>query len=123
MSKREIIAVTTLAAHLAQRMTNEPPGYFVDHCSPKPEQCAADAMRLQRLGRSARNNDLRCQRGTVKLQAIEQQDRRIQENARRILEPYGLSPRLEANAAPKPCLYIMGLPSNQPESTAEGFGI
>ena len=57
MSKRDIIAVCELAAHLAQnqRTYDTGIGEFTEYVS-KPEKCAADAMRLQRLGRRARNN-------------------------------------------------------------------
>lgn len=90
MSKREIIAVTTLAAHLAFKAE---PGWGY------ASRCAADAMTLQRLGRRARNNGRKRWVPPPDRTPDYSPDEFLAECARiggevaRVLSPYGLYPR------------------------------
>lgn len=116
MSKRDIETVCTLAAHLAQvnKPGSERNGLF---CAWDAPRCAADAMRLQQLGRSARNllkSDADDQREMIWLQ-------RISDQSREILLPYGLGAVVDYDTEPH--YFIIGLPGNTGGGDQEGFGI
>lgn len=129
MSRREIIVVCELAAHLAQR------GPSVYHYSPPyktPGDCAADAMALQRLGRRAiRNSDRLADLEIGKRHILPggrifgpddfgvEKDR-IREEAAPIVAPYGLKAEIRDEPFQAECLYIIGLP---PNGDGPGFGI
>lgn len=93
MSKRDIETVCTLAAHLALS-TGVGPGNRSVALS-----AAADAMRLQRLGRRARNNAAKRwtppdERGPeYEIGPYMDECARITGEVERLLSPYGLSPR------------------------------
>lgn len=130
MSKRDIIAVTTLAAHLARKGERTPEMY-----GEPSARFSADAMALQRLGRSARNMYARNaawrasplpdyhQWGPAKAR---EQDKRIREQAAVILRPYGLTCDLSDGSTATdsgPCLHILGLPGNTLGGDEAGYGI
>lgn len=135
MSKRDIQTVCTLAAHLAQRQEHIVTGImeYEDYIK-KPAECAADAMTLQRLGRRARNNEVkRCNvpgyywedagdsrpSKDCKYQA---EFTRIALRVRELLKPYGL--RASLGGDPRGCcLHVLGLPGNTWGGKEEGFGI
>lgn len=136
MSKRDILTVCMLAAHLAQRQHTVETGIgcFEEYIR-QPQQCAADAMALQRLGRSARNMYARNaawrasplpdyhQWGPAKAR---EQDKRIREQAAVILRPYGLTCDLSDGSTATdsgPCLHILGLPGNTLGGDEAGYGI
>lgn len=95
MSRREIVAVCELAAHLAQW-----PYLHRDIAAyQQPSQCAQDAMTLQRLGRRARNNGRKRWVPPPDRTPDYSPDEFLAECARiggevaRVLSPYGLYPR------------------------------
>lgn len=83
MSKQQIVAVCELAAHLM--VSGLPPGIMAPHSS--ASRCAADAMRLQRLGRSARNAYKRQYEVSYD---IEGACIRIRAQIDEVLKPYGM---------------------------------
>ena len=105
MSKADITAVATLAAHL-QRKCDDWQGedFDPDHT---PEKCAADAMQLQRLGRSVRNSHKKA--GQVSYDHTGACIR-IRARADAVLKPYGLTCATRLGT-----LMIHGLPGNTPE--------
>lgn len=104
MSKRDIQTVCELAAHLMQvglisgMQKRAIPGLLE---APGAEKCAADAMRLQRLGRRARNNarkrwlppGLRSTVPGYDVQPYLQECARIGGEVARVVSPYGWHPR------------------------------
>lgn len=100
MSKRDIETVCTLAAHLAYAtfLALDDPTVSVK-ITRRAEDCAADAMRLQRLGRRARNNAAKRwqppdQRGPeYDIGPYMDECARITGEVERVLSPYGLYPR------------------------------
>lgn len=118
MSKRDILTVCELAAHLM--VAGLPPGVTAPHHS--APRCAADAMALQRLG-------ARCKRWAVNRHIRKQywdglEYRRIGAEAEKILRPYGLTAKPKSypmNERPG-CLMINGLPGNT-GGDESGFGI
>lgn len=117
MSKQQIADVCTLAAHLAQRQEHIVTGIMeYDDYIRKPAQCAADAMALQRLGRSARN--------LVKRGCGDQKARdwvqRIVDGGNTILKPYGLGCCFDFDEAPH--FFVVGLPGNGADPS-DGYGI
>lgn len=122
MSKRDIIAVTTLAAHLAQRTATFSTMGKPDTVMRSPACAATDAMALQRLGRSAANNATRL------CNIPDYQERhdiiagKLHAQAQAILKPYGL--RCTVGGDPRGfCLFVVGLPGNTLGGDQDGYGI
>lgn len=131
MSKQQIMDVCTLAAHLAQRQPlrvnlGELPATALFDFS--GNRCASDAMRLQKLGRRARNNETK--RCNVPDYYSEEnhgckyngEQARMSALLREILAPY----RLKGSVGGDPrgyCLHILGLPGNTLGGDEDGFGI
>lgn len=128
MSKRDILTVCTLAAHLALRDALTTPGHSPVPCHDAAGNYAADAMRLQRLGRRARNNETkRCNLRDY----YSEEDHGCKYNGeqarmslllRDILTPYGLKGYVGGDPRGY-CLHILGLPGNGMGGDQEGFGI
>ena len=115
MSKRDIITVCTLAAHLAQRkrasLPDPEPGEIWEEKLP-PARCAADAMKLQRLAQNLRGRCVRA--GRTKWDVyLDNMCAKIGA----VLKPYGLTAAVSGKG-----IRIEELPSND-ASRAEGFGI
>ena len=131
MSKADIVAVTTLAAHLAQRTVtpeHDELGHEFGGFSATPHEASEDAMRLQRRGRRAMRALNRA--GTWKDgkviytegQCVEE-FRRIEAQATEVLDRYeGLMALCEDHPFVPECLEILGLPTNYPKDS-EGYCI
>ena len=114
MSKRDIIAVCELAAHLALHSTYAALG----DVATRGPRAAADAMRLQRLGRRTRNLFKKLDAvWAYRLELGVQEKGRIEEAGNAVLQPYGLSCHVVGEY---PGFYIRGLPANT-ESAIEEF--
>lgn len=128
MSKRDITAVCTLAAHLAQCLefsdAPEHAGETIGGDYRDAARVAADAMKLQRLGKSAmkaldKAHTLKKPRYTQ--EQLDNHWQQIGEKAREVLTPYGLKAECRDEPFTPECLYIIGLPANQTDG--EGFAI
>ena len=111
MSKREIIAVCELAAHLARG----PKDYCISgplYEEISPARCADDAMKLQRLGRRTRRMFEKPSASDAELER-----QRILVAGNDILKPYGLVCDIEDLPFDERGFFIMGLP---PNGLAEG---
>lgn len=118
MSKRDIETVCCLAAHLAvksQMLQGEGLVTFGPALYRAP-RCAADAMALQRLGRSARNL---VKRGTGGQRAMDWVQR-IVNDGNTVLKPYGLGCCFDFDEAPH--FFVVGLPGNG-NDPSDGFGV
>jgi len=114
MSRREIVAVCELAAHLALRDAKLAPlGPATIHN--KAGQFAQDAMTLQRLGRRARRHIEKCDARQGIYWGASVEHERIERQGDQLLAPYGLTAKLGNTG-----LCIIGLPSN---GDGEGFGV
>lgn len=128
MSKREIIAVTTLAAHLAKRY--QPRTDAAVENLPA-SRCAADALALQRLGRSAMraldrysDSEAGASPGAYTERDLQERWRQIEEDADKVLRPYGLVAHCHDHPFIAECLCIGGLPDNHPnEQECGGYRI
>lgn len=128
MSKRDIQTVCTLAAHLAieaKVLSLKDPSRFRE-----ASQCAADAMALQRLGRSAMNalDRLSASEAGRALHAYTQEDLEwawqiVINKATEILSPYRLKAECRDEPFKPECLYILGLPGNTLGGEEDGYGI
>lgn len=115
MSRAEILDVCTLAAHLATITAQR------DYPTLRGAACvdeAADAMKLQRLGRSARNVGKKWRNGLYTNDQHETAMQRLDRKVDEILTPYGLDGRARDHG-----LRIVGLPGNTLGGDGEGFGI
>lgn len=115
MSKADITNVATLAAHLAQldAYKQEDPvtaGFIA--CRLPAGRCAADAMKLQRLGRRTRRMFEKPSASDAELER-----QRILVAGNDILKPYGLVCDIEDLPFDERGFFIMGLP---PNGLAEG---
>lgn len=118
MSKRDIQGVATLAAHLAQRQQQVETGIgCYEEYIRKPAECAADAMKLQRIGRSARNL-VRKADGTERTRRWAQ---KIVDDGNTVCKPYGLGVVFDYEQAPH--FFVVGLPGNTARGDGDGFGI
>lgn len=126
MTKRAILDVCTLSAHLATqralRFTFSPDlESGLTHISSAAE-CAADAMALQRLGRSATNNATRLCNVPNYQERHDRQAGSIHAKAQAILKPYGLT--CTVGGDPRGYnLFVIGLPGNTLGGDQDGFGI
>lgn len=132
MSKRDIETVCTLAAHLAYvtAIHLDDPTWEVKITRPASE-CAADAMALQRLGRSAMraldrysDSEAGASPGAYTGRELQERWRQIEEDADEVLRPYGLTAHCHDHPFIAECLCIGGLPDNHPnEKECGGFRI
>lgn len=113
MSKRDIQTVAELAGHLAVRGT----GVMF-----KPPKAAVDALKLQRLGRSASTNAVHWCNGTKDQAKCIAANVRYLAQATEILKPYGLKAKVGGDPRGY-CLHILGLPGNTLGGDEEGYGI
>lgn len=132
MSKRDITVVCELAAHLAcceimNAQRQDGPGvYQVDGPA-----IAADAMKLQRLGRSAMraldrysDSEAGASPGAYTEWELQERWRQIEEYADEVLRPYGLTAHCHDHPFIAECLCISGLPDNHPnEKDCGGYRI
>jgi hypothetical protein len=99
MSKRQILDVCTLAAHLAQSKLEYDGSSLqtVTYHAPDAAMCAADAMRLQKLGARARRNALKrwippdARDTREEIQPYLDECARIDREVKAVLSPYGLT--------------------------------
>lgn len=121
MSKHDITQVCTLAAHLATKhalnFTFDTNSGELTHES-WAVRAAADAMKLQRLGRRTRNLFKKLEGvWAFRLELGVLEKGRIEEAGNTLLNPYGLSCHVSGEY---PGFYIKGLPANT-ESAIEEF--
>lgn len=124
MSKQDIINLTSLAAHLSaieMLMTREAPDEYMSRRFPA-HHIAADAMKLQRLGRSASNNATRLCNIPNYQERHDINAGRIHAQATEILKKYDLKCTVEGDPRGF-CLFIQGLPGNTLGGDEAGYGV